>query len=71
MNAQSEPTPEELHRYAVAWGESQVQYLTDWRYWEKMYNDALEVIRLQAIEIEALLNERDDYMDDDGAADAD
>lgn len=47
----NEPTPEEIHRYAVAWGESEVVHLTDWRYWEQMYNAALEVIRRQAVTI--------------------
>lgn len=48
------PTEEEIQHYKVAWGESQIAHLTDWRYWEEIYNVALEMIRLQSIDIDEL-----------------
>lgn len=48
------PTPEEIDYYKVAWGESQVAQLTNWRYWEVLQDQALEIIRRQAIDIEEL-----------------
>ena len=48
------PTPDEVHRYAVAWGGGEVAHLTDWRYWEQKQNEVLEIVRRQAVEIERL-----------------
>lgn len=53
-DAPQPPTAEELHRYAVAWGHADPVILTDWREWEKRYNDALDIICAMARERDVL-----------------